>query len=134
MQTEIDALLSTDAAERDEQLKLLRSAFIPWLARINPLSDEPMRRVAKWTDLPEAARPLIAKFVAKRLLVSDERDGEIVVEVALESLLRQWPELETWLNEDREALKAADEIERAANAWTTRGRDPSRLISGRLAR
>jgi WD40 repeat protein len=130
LQTEIDALLSTDAGERAEELKLLRSAFIPWLARINPLSNEPMRRVAKWTDLPEAARPLIAKFVAKRLLVSDERDGQIVVEVALESLLRQWPELETWLNEDREALKAADEIERAADAWTTRGRDPSRLISG----
>jgi WD40 repeat protein len=130
VQTEIDALLSTDAGEREEQLKLLRSAFIPWLARINPLSNAPMRRVAKWTDLPEPARPLIAKFVAKRLLVRDERDGHDVVEVALESLLRQWPELETWLNEDREALKAADEIERAAHAWITRDRDPSRLISG----
>jgi WD40 repeat protein len=130
VQAEIDALLSTDTEKRTEQLKLLRAAFIPWLARINPLSDEPMRRVARWTDLPEAARPLITKFVAKRLLVKDERNGQIVVEVALESLLRQWPELETWLNEDREALKAADEIERAAHAWTTRGRDDSRLISG----
>jgi WD40 repeat protein len=130
VQTEIDGLLSTDIEERAEQLKLLRAAFIPWLARINPLSNAPMRRVAKWTDLPESARPLIAKFVAKRLLVRDERDAQDVVEVALESLLRQWPELETWLNEDREALKAADEIEGAANAWTTRGRDPSRLISG----
>jgi WD40 repeat protein len=130
VQTEIDGLLSTDTDERDEQLKLLRAAFIPWLVRINPLSNEPMRRVAKWTDIPEAARPLIAKFVAKRLLVRDERGGQNVVEVALESLLRQWPELETWLNEDREALKAADEIERAAHNWTTRGRDPSRLIGG----
>jgi WD40 repeat protein len=130
VQAEIDALLSTDTEERAEELKLLRAAFIPWLARINPLSDEPMRRVARWTDLPEAARPLITKFVAKRLLVKDERDGQIVVEVALESQLRQWPELETWLNEDREALKAADEIERAAHAWATRGRDDSRLISG----
>ena len=130
LQTEIDALLSTDTEERDRQLQLLRSAFIPWLARINPLSNEPMRRVAQWTDLPEAARPLIAEFVAKRLLVRDERDGQTVVEVALESLLRQWPDLEAWLREDREALKAADEIEREANAWTTRNRDPSRLISG----
>jgi WD40 repeat protein len=130
VQTEIDALLSADAEERDEQLKLLRSAFIPWLARINPLSNEPMRRVARWTDLPEAARPLITKFVAKRLLVKDERDDQTVVEVALESLLRQWPQLEAWLQEDREALKAADEIERADHAWTTRDRDPSRLING----
>jgi WD40 repeat protein len=130
VQTEIEALLSADAEERDKQLKVLRSAFIPWLARINPLSNEPMRRVAQWTDLPEAARPLISEFVAKRLLVKDERDGQTVVEVALESLLRQWPQLEVWLREDRAALKAADEVERAAHAWTTRDRDPSRLISG----
>jgi WD40 repeat protein len=130
VQTEIDALLSADAEERDKQLKLLRSAFIPWLARINPLSNEPMRRLARWTDLPEASRPLIAEFVAKRLLVRDEHDGQTVVEVALESLLRQWPDLEVWLNEDMEALKAADEVERAANAWKTHANEPSRLISG----
>jgi hypothetical protein len=130
VQTEIDELLSSDPEERAEQLKLLRAGFIPWLARINPISNEPMRRVAKWTDLPEAARPLIDKFVAKRLLVKDERDGQTVVEVALESLLRQWRELDTWLAEDREALKAADEIERAANAWAIHEHDPSRLISG----
>ena len=130
LQTEIGALLSSDAEERDQQLELLRSAFIPWLARINPDNDQPMRRVARWSDLPEDSRALIDKFVAKRLLVKDERDGETVVEVALESLLRQWPDLDAWLNQDMEALKAADEVERAANAWTTRGRDPSRLISG----
>jgi WD40 repeat protein len=130
VQTEIDSLLSADHEERAHQLDILRSAFIPWLARINPLSNEPMRRLAKWTNLPEASRPLIAEFVAKRLLVSDERDGEIVVEVALESLLRQWPELQTWLERDRESLKAADDIERDAQRWEARGRDHSRLISG----
>ena len=70
-----------------------------------------MRRVAEWTDLPEAARPLIAKFVAKRLLVRDERGGQNVGRSRAGRLCRQWPELETWLNRDREALKAADEIE-----------------------
>ena len=130
VQTEIDTLLSSDDEERCHQLELLRSAFIPWLARINPLGNEPMRRVAKWTNLPEAARPLINKFVAKRLLVKDERDREIVVEVALESLLRQWPELQTWLEQDRESLKAADDIERDAKRWEARERDPSRLIGG----
>ena len=130
VQTEIDALLSGDPEECAQQLGLLRSAFIPWLTRINPLSNEPMRRVARWTDLPEAARPLIAKFIAKRLLVNDERGGQRVVEVALESLLRQWPELQTWLEQDRDALKAADDIERDAKRWEARERDPSRLIGG----
>jgi WD40 repeat protein len=130
VQTEIDALLSSDDEERAHQLDLLRSAFIPWLARVNPLSNEPMRRVAKWTNLPEAARPLISEFVAKRLLVRDERDRETVVEVALESLLRQWPELRTWLEQDQESLKAADDIERDAKRWEARQRDRSRLIGG----
>ena len=129
VQAEIDTLLSGDPEECAHQLGLLRSAFIPWLTRINPLSNEPMRRVARWTNLPEAARPLIAKFIAKRLLVDDERGGQRVVEVALESLLRQWPELQTWLEQDRD-VKAADDLASAANGWETRERDPSRLIGG----
>jgi WD40 repeat protein len=130
VQGEIDELLSSDPDERAEQLKLLRAAFIPWLATINPDNDQPMRRLARWEDLPDNSRPLLERFVARRLLIKDRRDGVVVVEVALESLLRQWRELDTWLAEDREALKAADEIERAATAWTTHDRDPSRLLGG----
>ncbi len=134
VQTEIEELLSIDVDERTEQLKLLRSAFIPWLARLNPLNDQPMRRVARWTDLPEPSRPLIEKFVARRLLVKDERDGETVVEVALESLLRQWRELARWLAEERDALKAADHLELYAAGWEASDCDTSWLLGGsRLA-
>ena len=49
-----------------------------------------MRRLARWDDLPAASHPLIQAMVDKRLLVKDTRDGQTVVEVALESLLRQW--------------------------------------------
>ena len=52
-----------------------------------------MRRLARWEDLPAASHPLIQAMVEKRLLVKDTRDGQTVVEVALESLLRQWDEL-----------------------------------------
>ena len=85
------------AAERENALRLLRSAFIPWLATINPDSDQPMRRVARYVDLPADSHGLIDALVAKRLLVQDVRDGKAVVEVALESLLRQWSELDEWL-------------------------------------
>ncbi|MEU2013993.1 hypothetical protein ABZ529_34385, partial [Nocardia sp. NPDC019302] len=87
VQTEIDALLATDPDARRAQLRLLRSAFVPALATINPDNDQPMRRIASWAELPAESHPLIDAFVNKRLLVKDHRDGRIVVEVALESLL-----------------------------------------------
>ena len=134
VQTEVDSILAADPAERRDQLELLRAAFIPWLATIDPDNDQPMRRRARWTDLPEASRPLIDAMVDKRLLVNDTRDGQVVVEVALESLLRQWDELAGWLREQRQNLKAADDLHRTAAAWRASDRDPAWLLTGtRLA-
>jgi WD40 repeat protein len=130
VQTEIDEILSPDPAERATQLSLLRAAFIPWLATINPANDQPLRRMARWKDLPEASRPLIDAFVAKRLMVKDHRGGETVVEVALESLLRQWDELAGWLHEQRGDLETAEDIERAAAAWNHSGGKDAWLLEG----
>ena len=130
VQTEVDSVLARDPAQRAAELATLREAFIPWLATINPDNDHPMRRVARWTDLPEGSRPLIDEFVAKRLMVKDERDGETVVEVALESLLRQWNELDGWLREQRENLKEADNLEHAAGAWDRSDRNDAWLLQG----
>jgi hypothetical protein len=52
------------------------------------------------------------------------------VEVALESLLRQWDDLAGWLREERQNLIAADDIERSATAWETHGQDPAWLMTG----
>lgn len=134
VQTEVNSTLSGDPSRRAEQLATLRSAFIPWLATVNPDSDQPMRRVARWSELPADSRPLLDALVTKRLLVKDERDGEVVAEVALESLLRQWDELSSWLREQRDELKEADNLERAAAAWARSGRDDAWLLAGtRLA-
>ena len=71
VQTAVDEVLSADPAQRSAQLAALRAAFIPWLATINPDNDQPMRRVARYADLPEPSRALIDAFVEKRLLVKD---------------------------------------------------------------
>ena len=126
----IEEVLSSDAAQRAHQLEQLRAAFIPWLATINPDNDQPMRRVAHYADLPGASRPVIDALVDQRLLVRDERDGEVVIEVALESLLRQWDVLAGWLREERQNLKTADNIERDAGAWEDHDRDPAWLLTG----
>ncbi|MCQ4364260.1 protein kinase [Mycobacterium gordonae] len=130
VQAEIHELLSSEPGERAEQLRLLRAAFIPWLATINPDNDQPMRRLARWDDLPADSHSLLERFIARRLLMKDLRDGEVVVEVALESLLRQWEELAGWLAEESEDLKATDALERSAAEWHKEHREDAWLLPG----
>ena len=89
-----------------------------------------MRRVARWNELPEDSRPLIDRFVENRLLIKDWRDNEDVVEVALESLLWQWDDLATWLNDAWRELKEIAELERATAAWEHNDRHSEWLLSG----
>jgi WD40 repeat protein len=134
VETEINEILAADPDQRRHQLDCLRAAFIPWLATVNPDNDQPMRRMARYDDLPERSRELIDALVVKRLLVKDKRDGQTVVEVALESLLRQWDELAGWLREQRHELQVADDVERADTAWRSNDEDPAWLLAGsRLA-
>ncbi|MFD8099493.1 TIR domain-containing protein [Nocardia fluminea] len=130
VQREVDELLDADPEVRAGQLAILRRAFVPWLATINSGNDQPMRRPARWFDLPPESHPLLEEFVARRLLVKDERDGAVVVEVALESLLRQWDTLADWLRVEAADLEAADNLERAAQAWEQNGRRAEWLLSG----
>jgi WD40 repeat protein len=130
VQNEIDHLLSADTAERSKQLGLLHDAFIPWLATVNSDTDQPMRRIARWADLPEQSQALLNAFVGRRLLVKGEREGQIVVEVALESLLQQWDELAEWLRADASDLRDADAVERAAIGWERSGRHDDWLLDG----
>lgn len=130
VQAEVDAVLARDPIQRQTQLEHLHSAFVPWLATINPDNDQPMRRVARLADIPPQARGLIDTLVARRLLIEDVRGGETVLEVALESLLRQWKELAYWLATEREDLKEADNLERAAAAWESSGRAHAWLLEG----
>lgn len=115
-----DPVVPDDPVARD---RLLRAAFVPWLARVDPDTEERKRRVARWDEIPPDARPLIERLVEQRLLVKDRRrvargEGEtIVVEVAHEALLRRWRTLTAWLDEDADALKVLDVAKRAADDW-----------------
>jgi WD40 repeat protein len=134
VQNEIDNLLAADPEERFEQLDRLHDAFIPWLATVNSDTDQPMRRIARWADLPEDSHALLNAFVGRRLLVKGEREGQIVIEVSLESLLHQWDELAEWLRAEASDLRDADAAERAVIAWERSGRHDDWLLDGaRLA-
>jgi hypothetical protein len=57
--------------DRTARLALLRHALIPWLAGIDPDTGAPRRRVARFSEIPAEARPLIQHLVEQRLLATD---------------------------------------------------------------
>jgi WD40 repeat protein/DNA-binding SARP family transcriptional activator len=61
-----------------------------------------------------------------RLLTAS--DG--TVEVAHEALLREWPRLQGWLDEDREGRRLHAHLAETAREWTARDRDPAELYRG----
>jgi WD40 repeat protein/class 3 adenylate cyclase/tRNA A-37 threonylcarbamoyl transferase component Bud32 len=90
----------------------------------------PLQELASGSETAPALEGLLDRLVKARLLTVDEQ----TVEVAHEALIREWPRLRAWLNEDREGLRVHRHLARSAQAWDALGRDPSELYRGaRLA-
>ena len=119
-----DARIPGDRKARET---LLRRGVIPWLAGINPNSKSPRRNIARRSDIPEEARPLIDLLVEERLLSTDIQvdvdpqtgtsTRSVTIEPAHEALLRQWGLLEGWMAEDFGRLATLEGIKRAARDW-----------------
>lgn len=122
-----DPVLPRDEGER---LGLLRQALIPALAGVDPETGYPRRRTARLCDIPAPSRPLIPHMVAARLLSADRsvEDGERTLELAHDSLLRQWDLLNQWLHDDQAALTTLQKTKAAARDWETNGHDEAWLI------
>ncbi|HVT16363.1 MAG TPA: hypothetical protein VHQ90_09330 [Thermoanaerobaculia bacterium] len=78
---------------------------------------------------PEASA-LVDAFVSARLFVAElAADGSAVVEVAHEALLRHWPRLSRWLEEDRENLRVQARVAAQAALWDQKGRSADYLLA-----
>ncbi len=123
--------------DRQSREALLRRGLIPWLAGIDPDTRSPRRNVARRTDIPEEARPLIDFLVEERLLSTDTirvKDGSadeetriVTIEPAHEALLRQWGLLQGWLAEDFGRLATLEGVKRGARDWDANGRSEAWL-------
>ena len=122
------------AIPKDPQarLVLLRRGLIPWLAGVDPDTGAPRRSVARLSEIPEEARPLIQCLVNQRLLATDvsKETGERTIEPAHEALLRQWGLLQGWLKEDAGLLTVLDGIKRASRDWAANGKVSGWLTHG----
>ncbi|MDQ1457432.1 MAG: hypothetical protein QOH28_3052 [Actinomycetota bacterium] len=73
---------------------------------------------------------ILARLTEARLVTVDEGS----VQLAHEALIREWPRLQLWLDEDRTALRLHRHLTAAAEAWVAAGRDAGELYRGqRLA-
>jgi class 3 adenylate cyclase/WD40 repeat protein/energy-coupling factor transporter ATP-binding protein EcfA2 len=114
----------------DSDRPLLRSTFL----RLTEIGDdvEDTRRRVRIEDLvPEgssgdAVRTLLERLAEARLLTLDEGTAEVAHEV----LIRRWPTLRRWLQEDREGIRLHRRLGDAARLWAAAGRESADLYRG----
>jgi WD40 repeat protein len=118
----------------EEQRRLVRGVLVR-MTELGEGSEDSRRRVAVGELVPEGAdagpvEALLHRLAEARLVTLDDGSAE----VAHEALIREWPQLRRWLDEDRAGLRAHQQIGDAARLWDAGGREPSDLYRGaRLA-
>ncbi len=118
-----------------EQQAIARRIFLR-LTELGEGTQDTRRRAALSELAGGAADERQARAVLQGLagarLVTTQQD---CAEVAHEALIREWPTLRGWLDEDRDGLRVQRHLTQAAGEWERRGRDPGDLYRGaRLAR
>ena len=92
--------------------------------------DTPTRRRVDLSEFDVGTDPLVADVLGRltedRLLTMSAS----TVEVAHEALLREWPRLRGWLEEDVQGHQLREHLTNAAKQWMAADRDPSELYRG----
>jgi WD40 repeat protein/tRNA A-37 threonylcarbamoyl transferase component Bud32 len=122
----------TYARVPDERRQLVRAVMLRLVGEDE--GDAPVRRRAPLGELDlernEDVADVLATLADSRLVTVSEGN----VEVAHEALLREWPRLREWIEEDTEGRRLRRHITQAATEWDAAGRDQGELYRGaRLA-
>lgn len=105
-----------EANPTPEDLEVLKEVFVSALVRVNA-NGEYARRPAAMNMLPAAARPLLERLAKARLLVVRQERDSTIVEVVHKALLRKWPLLRYWLDQERDFLIGKLQIEQDLRDW-----------------
>jgi hypothetical protein len=109
-------------------LDMLRSMTVA--SRDDRLARRPVTRNDLYTGLPSAVQSdidaILDAFAAERLVVLDGDRAQISHDV----LLRAWPRLRSWLEEDQASWILYGQLADAAAAWRGSHHDPSFLYRG----
>ena len=116
----------------EEQQKITRRVFLQ-LIQLN--ENEPAnetRRRANFTELIRSpadeivVREVLTLLADSRLVITNSSD----VELAHEAIIREWPTLRAWLDEDREELLISRHLSQSAQSWERLGRDTGEVYRG----
>ncbi|WP_337307963.1 MULTISPECIES: nSTAND1 domain-containing NTPase [unclassified Streptomyces] len=89
------------------------------------------RRVAARTEFSEGDWTLIHRLASTRLVVVTRRPtGRDTAELAHQALVEKWPQLQRWVEENREFRGWQEGLRRSLQAWQEQGR-PKALVLGR---
>ncbi len=99
-----------------EDLQALKEAFIPGLVRVNA-EGEYVRRAAEMAKISSRAMPLVERLTKAYLLTVRYERGVALVEVTHEALLRKWPRLKNWLDEEKEFLTGKQQLDQDLADW-----------------
>ena len=98
------------------------------------VTPERTRALVDATDLRDIGSDVdrvIANLVGARLLVVQTRsDGGGAVEIVHESLIKSWPQLQRWLDENQEDAAYLAQVRAAAKQWDAKGRPQGLLWRG----
>jgi tetratricopeptide (TPR) repeat protein len=119
-----------------EQRPIARMIFVR-LAELGTDSQDTRRRAA-FSELITVAsderviQTVLSILIDARLIITGTLPpgDEQVVEVAHEALIREWPTLRSWLDENREDLILHRSLTADANDWIKLERDPGALYRG----
>ena len=99
------------------------------LTAVGETSEDSRRRVSR-SELSAldagALDSVISVFAQARLITTDENS----IEFAHEALLREWPRLRAWLDDDREELRVVSRLQSAVAEWQRGGRSDGDLYRG----
>ena len=123
---------SADREHRRLADRGLGEVVVPALRKLVAIGPEgqPTRRRLPRRGLSPPENEVVDAFIEARLLTSSQIDGESIVEVAHEALLRQWPPLTQAIEHHHEELRLRSEVERAAQDWERAGRREDYLLTG----
>lgn len=119
-----------------EQRQIARQIFLRLTELGGDEAHADTRRRIRIDELParpedkDAVHQVLSALADARLVTTDQNSAE----VAHEALIREWPTLRGWLEEDRAGLRLHRHLTETAQEWDNSGRDPSGLYRGaRLA-
>ena len=112
------------------QRRLVRNLFLR-MTELGEGVEDTRRRVAVEELVPEGASPqavhaLLDRLVEARLVTL----GEGTAEIAHEALIREWPALQVWLQEDRAGIRLHNQLGDAARLWAAESRGAGDLYRG----